>query len=183
MLDLDEKDLSTTTYNQLMLAQAGGSADVRPQEAVAKAVGHPVDGEVIKAMEWLGLFTDNKIEAKTHLDSVCELMKKQPTMYYAEGEKDMIVMKHTYEVEYSDRTEYLSTQLVDYALDDGTTSMSRTVGIPVALATRMVLEGTITGSGIKIPIVADIYNPILDALAKEGIVFEDTVDKVVKKEN
>ncbi|KAJ9446010.1 Saccharopine dehydrogenase [Diplonema papillatum] len=181
MLDLEERDLNSTTYNQLMLQQSGGAAGANPKESVSKFVGHPVDGDVIKAMEWLGLFTDDKIEAKTYLDSVCELMKKKPSMYYAEGEKDMIVMKHTYQVEYPDRTEYLSTQLVDYALEDGTTSMSRTVGIPVAVATRMVLEGKITGSGIKIPIVADIYEPILELLAKEGIVFEDTLDKVVKK--
>eukprot|EP00755_Sulcionema_specki_P003724 Sspe_Gene.28348::Locus_12786_Transcript_1_1_Confidence_1.000_Length_1448::g.28348::m.28348 len=102
-------------------------------------------------------------------------------MEYAPGEKDMIVMKHTYEVEYPDRTEYLSTQLVDYGLDDGTTSMSRTVGIPVAIAARLVLEGKINLTGVQIPIIPELYNPILDELEAENIKFHDKVDKVVKK--
>eukprot|EP01064_Diplonema_japonicum_P031419 TRINITY_DN5613_c0_g1_i1.p1 TRINITY_DN5613_c0_g1~~TRINITY_DN5613_c0_g1_i1.p1 ORF type:complete len:461 (+),score=197.79 TRINITY_DN5613_c0_g1_i1:57-1385(+) len=178
MLDLTEGEIDMT-YNQMMLKQAGGEGDAK--EAVSKKVGHPVDGEVIAAMTWLGLFTDEKVQAKTRLDSVCELMKMKNEMEYATGEKDMIVMKHTYEVEYPDRTEYLSTQLVDYGLDDGTTSMSRTVGLPVAIAARLVLEGKIALTGIQIPIVSEIYNPILDELAKENIIFEDNVDKVVKK--
>ena len=179
MLDLTEQEINMT-YNELMLKQSKGSGDVKA--AVSAAVGHAVDSDVLKAMEWLGLFTDDKVEANTRLDSVCELMKKKSEMVYAEGEKDMIVMKHTYTVEYPDRTEYLSTQLVDYGLDDGTTSMSRTVGLPVAIAARMVLEGQIKLTGIQIPIIPEIYNPILEELAKENIIFKDTVDKVVKKD-
>ena len=180
MLDLEEKEL-TGTYKELILKQAGASPGDDIKKAVAAKISYAEDHHVVKAFEWLGLFSDQKLESKTHLDAVCHLMLNKKEMEYAEGEKDMIVMKHTYEVEYPDRTEYLSTQLVDYGLDDGTTSMSRTVGLPVAIAARMVLQKTITLTGIQIPIVPELYNPILDELAKENIVFHDYTDKVVKK--
>eukprot|EP01059_Diplonema_ambulator_P030293 TRINITY_DN512_c0_g1_i1.p1 TRINITY_DN512_c0_g1~~TRINITY_DN512_c0_g1_i1.p1 ORF type:complete len:446 (+),score=260.74 TRINITY_DN512_c0_g1_i1:50-1387(+) len=180
MLDLTEGEINMT-YKELMLKQASAEGTEAVAEAVAKKVGHPVDGHVVKAMEWLGLFSDAKVTAKTRLDAVCALMLAKKEMEYAEGEKDMIVMKHTYVVEYEDRTEYLSTTMTSYGLDDGTTAMSRTVGLPVAIAARMVLEGRITLTGIQIPIIPDIYNPILEELANEGIIFEDAVDNVVAK--
>eukprot|EP01061_Rhynchopus_euleeides_P041492 TRINITY_DN723_c0_g1_i1.p1 TRINITY_DN723_c0_g1~~TRINITY_DN723_c0_g1_i1.p1 ORF type:complete len:445 (+),score=239.58 TRINITY_DN723_c0_g1_i1:58-1392(+) len=180
MLDVTERDL-TGTYKEMLLRQAGAAAGDDVKKAVSEKTQYAQDHYVIAALEWLGLFSDQQVTEKTLLDSVCFLMKNKPEMQYAPGEKDMIVMKHTYEVEYPDRTEFLSTVMTDYGLDDGTTSMSRTVGIPVAIAARMVLQGSIKLTGIQIPIVPDIYNPILDELEKEGVVFHDATDKVVKK--
>ena len=53
--------------------------------------------------------------------------------------------------------------------------MARTVGYPLAIATRMGLEGRIADRGIVTPVKPDVYNPILDELEGMGIVFDDRV--------
>jgi saccharopine dehydrogenase-like NADP-dependent oxidoreductase len=47
--------------------------------------------------------------------------------------------------------------------------MARTVSLPAAIAARMILEGRITKTGVRIPVEADIYNPVLNELATMGI--------------
>lgn len=39
--------------------------------------------------------------------------------------------------------------------------MSRTVGLPVAIAARLVLEGKIKLVGLQFPIIPEVYEPIL----------------------
>ncbi|MGB5163237.1 MAG: saccharopine dehydrogenase C-terminal domain-containing protein, partial [Thermoanaerobaculia bacterium] len=53
-------------------------------------------------------------------------------------------------------------------------SMARTVSLPAAIGARMILEGKITIRGVQIPILPDIYVPILDELETLGIGFEET---------
>ena len=51
------------------------------------------------------------------------------------------------------------------------TAMSNTVGLPVAICAKMILNGTIQLKGVHLPIHKEIYNPILDELAAYGIEF------------
>ena len=61
----------------------------------------------------------------------------------------------------------------EYGIPDGDSAMSRTVGIPAALAARRILDGTIRQVGVHIPTSRDIYAPVLADLAAAGI--EETV--------
>jgi len=49
--------------------------------------------------------------------------------------------------------------------------MAKTVGLPLGIAAKLVLNGTIQSKGLCIPVIANIYEPVLDALTSEGIVF------------
>ena len=60
----------------------------------------PVDHAIIGRLEWIGLL-DSKVEvpkesATTPLDAICAMFLQK--LKYKKGEKDMIVMKHTFEV-------------------------------------------------------------------------------------
>lgn len=59
--------------------------------------------------------------------------------------------------------------------------MSRTVSLPVAIAVRLVLDGKFTKTGLQIPIIPELYNPILDELESLNIKFVEKVEKVTKK--
>ena len=93
----------------------------------------------------------------------------------------MLVMRHDFVVEYPDRKEYISSTMLDYGLESGESSMSRTVSLPVAIAVRLVLEGKIKLTGLQIPIVPELYNPILNELEQLGIKFVEKVEKVEAK--
>jgi len=51
--------------------------------------------------------------------------------------------------------------------------MSRTVSLPVAIATRLVLEGKYTKPGLSIPSIPELYVPILNELETMNIVFKE----------
>jgi len=52
--------------------------------------------------------------------------------------------------------------------------MARTVALPAAVAARLVLEGRLELTGVRIPVDPEIVEPVLDALAPMGIVFDET---------
>jgi len=49
------------------------------------------------------------------------------------------------------------------------------VSLPAAIAVELILEGSIGGSGVKIPVEPAIYEPVLDGLEGLGIAFRETV--------
>ena len=58
--------------------------------------------------------------------------------------------------------------------DDHThTAMAKTVGLPLGIAAKLILNGLITTTGIQIPIIKEIYNPVLDELKNYGIAFKE----------
>jgi len=144
---------------------------------VAEFIGLKSEDKIISNMEWLGLFSGEKIPSniKTPLDALCHLCKEK--LVYKPGERDMLVMKHDFDVVYPDRREHIVCTLLDYGIKNGDSSMSRTVSLPVAIAIRLVLEGKITLTGLQIPTIPELYNPILDELESLGIKFNHWVAK------
>jgi saccharopine dehydrogenase (NADP+, L-glutamate forming) len=148
------------------------------KEKVANKLEIPLEDNIMERLSWLGLFDCEKTVAHgitTALDVVCALFEEK--MIYAHGEKDMIVMRHQFDVEYEEgRRERIISTLIDYGLQpEGGTSMSRTVALPVAIAVRAVLEKRLTLTGIVRPVVPEAYNLILEEMEKENVKFVETV--------
>jgi saccharopine dehydrogenase-like NADP-dependent oxidoreductase len=51
--------------------------------------------------------------------------------------------------------------------------MSNTVGLPVAICGKMILNGTLTLKGVQIPVMKEVYDPILSELENYGITFSE----------
>jgi len=176
LLDLEERDFTGMTYGDLVrqLVRAPGGAD--PKEAAASFLKLSPEDPVIERFEWLGLFSDQAIppERKTPLDALCHLFEEK--LRYEPGERDMLVMQHTFHIEYKDgRQEQVRSTLVDYGIPHGDSSMSRTVALPAAIASRLILEGEVKLTGVHIPIRPELYKPILEELEQLGIRFEEEV--------
>jgi saccharopine dehydrogenase-like NADP-dependent oxidoreductase len=126
---------------------------------------------IISRLNWLGLFSDESIPlgTPTRLDALCHLFEEK--MQYAPGERDMIVMHHDIVAKYPRRKERITSTLIDYGIPHGDSSMSRTVTLPVAIASRMILEGKIPLTGVLRPTLPQIYEPILSELTTLGIKF------------
>ncbi len=83
----------------------------------------------------------------------------------------MIVLHHEFVAEYPKRKkEKITSTLIDYGIPHGDTAMSRTVGLPAAIAATLILQGKIKHAGVHIPVSPIIYEPALDELEKLGIV-------------
>ena len=91
-------------------------------------------------------------------------------------DKDMIVMYH--EFEYENKTgskEKVLSTMVCKGFDNVYTAMAKTVGLPLAISSLLILNNKINLNGIQTPINSDIYNPVLKELKKFGINFEEYV--------
>ncbi|TFF87028.1 saccharopine dehydrogenase [Candidatus Thorarchaeota archaeon] len=172
LLSLEEESFEGLTYSQ-MLRNTIGANEGNTRALVARQIGVDLDNPILDRLEWLGLFSDINIPEglNTKLDALCHLFEEK--MQYAPGERDMIVMRHEFIIQYPDKKEKVTSTLIDYGIPDGDSSMSRTVALPVAIASRMILEGKIEITGVHRPILPEIYEPILDELERLGIEFEE----------
>ncbi|MEW2920325.1 saccharopine dehydrogenase family protein [Muricauda sp. ANG21] len=90
-----------------------------------------------------------------------------------EDEKDMIVMYHKFGYELNGVKKQIDANMVVIGENRTYTAMSKTVGLPVAMATLQILNGEITTPGVQIPIHKEVYGPILSELKSHGISFKE----------
>uniref|UniRef100_A0A452RLK1 Aminoadipate-semialdehyde synthase n=1 Tax=Ursus americanus TaxID=9643 RepID=A0A452RLK1_URSAM len=95
------------------------------------------------------------------------------------GERDMIVMRDSFGIRHpSGHLENKTIDLVVYGDINGFSAMAKTVGLPTAMAAKMLLDGEIKAKGLMGPFSKDIYGPILERIKAEGIVY--TTQSTVK---
>jgi saccharopine dehydrogenase-like NADP-dependent oxidoreductase len=88
-------------------------------------------------------------------------------------DKDMIVMYHKFGYELNGEKKQIDSKMVCIGEDQMFTAMSKTVGLPVAIATLLILNKTITTPGVQLPVKKEVYNPILKELEKYDVVFKE----------
>jgi hypothetical protein len=166
-----EYEVAGKTYKGLLEQLFGAPLE----ETIPAKLGVESSDSPVEPLRYIGMLTDKPIAADkaSMLDLMADCMAR--TLVYKEGERDMLLQRHDLTFTYpEDRKECVTAIMVDYGIPGGDSSMARTVSLPAAIGARMILEGTITIRGVQIPILPDIYLPILDELETLGIGFEET---------
>ncbi|MBU2019258.1 MAG: saccharopine dehydrogenase NADP-binding domain-containing protein [Bacteroidetes bacterium] len=88
-------------------------------------------------------------------------------------DKDMLVMSHEFIYNYKGQKHQVFSQMVNIGEDSVYTSMSNTVGLPVAICAKMILKDQIEARGIQLPLTKEMYLPILEELESHGIQFNE----------
>ena len=146
-----------------------------PQDDLIKATAEHLEVEiystVIKRFEWLGLFSDEPLpeDKNNPLDYLNVLTLSK--MSLEKNQRDMIIMHHEFIAEYPSKKEYITSTLLDYGIPNGDSAISRTVAFPAAIAVKMILHDKINTKGVHIPVIPQIYNPILNELEAMDIKF------------
>jgi len=89
------------------------------------------------------------------------------------GDKDMIVMMHEIKFAVGSQLSAVSSLLIAKGEDNVRTAMAKTVGLPLGIATKLILDGTIKLKGLHIPTKKEIYKPVLRELEEYGVKFEE----------
>ena len=161
-------DLPGSTFREVMARLIGTEDTVGLEAALAAHINVSPTSGVMQALEWLGLLGDTPVsERTTLLDVLADQMLAK--MGYREGERDMIVLVHEFRAVYADRQEEITSTLIDVGTPGGDTAMARTVALPAAIGARLTLEGTIGLTGVHIPVLPEIYRPVLSVLKALGI--------------
>ena len=141
------------------------------EEKLCKQFSLTTDSVIFQKIAWLSTFSENKVGIENAspaqiLQKICE----EKWTLLAE-DKDMIVMQHQFEYMQNGEQKKLNSSLLVFGDDPRYTSMAKTVGLPVAIATKLILSGAIKSTGVKIPNTKDIYVPVLKELEENGINF------------
>ena len=86
---------------------------------------------------------------------------------------DMIVMYNKFGYELNGKKKQIDSNMVVLGKNRTHTAMAKTVGLPLAIATLLILNNKITTFGVQIPIRKEIYEPILSELKEYGIIFNE----------
>lgn len=171
----EREDIKGLSYKDFTGRLFGAEGDVK--KSLASYLKIDETSDIIKRFEWLGLFSDKKIEPgnDSPIDVLVSLLLDK--LQYEKGERDMVILRHEFFCNYPEenRKEKIVSMLVDYGIPNGDTSMARTVGLPAAIGTKLILDGTIQEKGVCIPVIPTIYTPVLRELEKMDIKFQENV--------
>lgn len=174
-------DADRLTYSEWLSFYLTKKNNSSTKEALARFLEEPVDSKLLKKIEWLGLFSDEKIELKeaTPADILLSLLEKK--WKFTRKDKDMVIL-HT-EVEYliDESCEKITSTLLLQGKENFNTAMSASVGLPMGVGVNLILNKKISERGVIIPIYPDIYKPALKELAELGIRFKEESTKLPDK--
>ena len=161
--------------NHFLSYNPGDSVELK----LAHYLGLEMESEVMHKLIWLGIFSEELVglDYGTPAQILEHILKKKWTL--TEEEDDMIVMWHKFNyIDNSGEEKEIHSTMVAIGEDPVNTAMSKTVGLPLGIATKLILDGSITTKGVQIPIKKDIYEPILKELKVFGFDFiEESFDK------
>jgi saccharopine dehydrogenase-like NADP-dependent oxidoreductase len=88
-------------------------------------------------------------------------------------DKDLVVMWHRFRYQVEGQHQEIHASLGVIGKDQTHTAMARTVGLPIAMACKLVLNDKVQDRGVLLPLKPSIYDPILNELERHGVVFRE----------
>jgi saccharopine dehydrogenase (NADP+, L-glutamate forming) len=167
-------DSGNITYHELLDAYVDQYNGGTLRERVAQLLNKPANSLVMDQLEWLGLFRKIKIKHNFATPAlILENLLREKWALQPE-DKDMIIMQH--EVEYrKEGKKFLKISSMKLQGEDSQdTAMSKTVGLPLGIFVKLVLEGKISARGVQIPVMREVYEPVLRELEEDySVVFNE----------
>lgn len=164
------------TYNfqktspRQVIADLVKSDGIRLESDLANFLSVPEHSVTIHKLKWLGLLSDELLPLETGsvFDMFAHILLNR--LVYNEGEVDLLVQHHEFIAEYpGGKKEKITSTMVDLGIKNGDSSMSRTVALPAAIATKLIANDQIKLTGVHIPVLPEIYEPVLAELEKMNI--------------
>ena len=161
-------DSAKITYHELMEALAPtGSGSVK--DRIAGMLGVPPNGEVMSRLVWLGLFTKKRIKLRDATPALILERLLLDKWKLSPKDKDLIVMQHQIDYELDGKQLRDVSNLTMKGKDAQDTAMSRLVGLPMGIFVRLISQGAIQATGVHIPTMKEVYEPVLEEMKTFGM--------------
>lgn len=170
-------DSGDITFHELMEAYTSNKATGSSvKERVANMIEEDPESPVMEKLEWLGLFRKKKIKLPNATPAQILENLLVDKWQLKPKDKDMVVMQHEFEYEINREKKLLTSTLVMKGENEVETAMSKSVGLPLGIFVKLVMQGKITASGVHIPVTKEVYEPVLQELEEYDIVFKNRVE-------
>lgn len=166
------------TYRQLVEAYLQGvwkeypdGYDLKKRLADFLKIDH--QDEIIKKLDWLGIFDATPINLRNA--SPAQILQELLLRKWEMGpdDKDMVVMQHQFVYTKNGQRKKLLASLVLKGEDTERTAMAKLVGMPIGIFVQQIMLGNIQTVGVHIPVIKEIYDPVLRELMKHGVSFHE----------
>lgn len=150
--------------------------EIKSQAAAVVAQKMHEANLTLKQLFFLGMDDEETMINKVQC-SAADVMQMaiEKKLALKENDKDMIVMLHEIESEVGSKKSEIRSSLIVKGENNLHTAMAKTVGLPLGIAAKLILNGTIQLSGLHIPTKKEIYEPVLKELEEHGIKFIEEV--------
>lgn len=176
--DTDSFDTTDLTYAQWLAQKLQVEANAELKTKFGTLFDVPE--KELKQLEWLGIFDNKAITLKGNHSSADILQTLLEDKWkLAPSDKDMVVMQHQIEYERRGVMNKLTSTLVVIGEDSKMSAMSKTVGLPMGILAKKMLLGEINTKklhGVQIPVMPEIYVPVLKELTKYGVEFVEIIE-------
>ena len=174
----DSIPVSGTTWNEVlesMRLRRGGFDNVDDFLLACSEERSDDAARAKECLQWLGMWGAAPVQrAPSMLDLFCSILEEK--LQYGTGERDMVVMHHAIDAEFEDGTVEQHRSSLQSFGDESMSAMCKSVGYTAAAAANLLLDGALVNeSGLLLPTNKLIYEPILSAVEKEGIAFQESV--------
>lgn len=161
--------VSTMTHRDFFGAFVNYDPDRTLEERIARRCSIAMDGAEIQKLKWMGMFDYEPVglEGGTPAQILVHILNKKWKL--APQDKDMIVMWHRFKFVQNNEQKEIQASLVVEGEDAVHTAMAKTVGLPLAIASKLILQDKIKKRGVTIPVDAEIYEPVLAELKTLGV--------------
>lgn len=142
-----------------------GPAQMPVEEKMCTYFGLTAESQEMNMLRWSGFFDETPVgmETGTPAQILEHILNKRWAL--KKDDKDQIVMWHRFRYNLQGAQREIQASLVATGFDDVYTAMSKTVGLPLAIATRLIITNRIAGRGVMIPITREFYEPVLSELS------------------
>lgn len=167
------ESVSSLTHRKFIELFLNGKSNESVEDKLCKTFGVTKQSEAFTRLQWSGFYTDEPIglTSGTPAQVTEHILNKKWRML--PGDKDFIVMWHRFKFSIQGKEKEIQAWLSATGVDEINTAMAKTVGLPLGIAARLVMQGKIKRTGVTIPVFKELYQPVLKELATEGIALQE----------
>lgn len=166
----DQGELNTANMSHIdfiSLFLPGGAEN--PEKQISELMGLPAGSPEIAMLQWSGLFENEKVglDKGTPAQILEHILNKKWKMM--PGDLDQVVLWHQFVYTLNGSEHEIQASLVSEGVENGPTAMARTVGLPAGITARLILDEKIQSRGVHVPVLPEMYEPVLKELKEYGI--------------
>jgi len=179
-------DTAGLTYRdmiEMFLPVHAGSDNL--EQSIATFLGISRTGKIMEDLIWLGLFSDTPLpkHARTASEAMSALLVSK--LQLGEKDRDMVLLMHNIDAHFPQRNnvrERITSIMIQHGESRELTAMSRAVGLPVGIATKLILSGEIPLTGCQIPTHPAVHVKVLAELETLGMQFDETREVIAEED-
>lgn len=173
----DSRKITTDTLTYANWAtQLVTAGEGTPEENMAQFLGVSNKSKVIRQLKFLGLLQPEVINLGEQTNAGILQFLVENKLKMEATDKDMIVMMHELEFERRNMATRMHSYMIVQGEDNIHTAMAKTVGLPLGIMAKMILQDKVTLTGLQIPVMPEVYNPVLKELEEYDIRFEESFE-------